>query len=122
VLSFPWAETPGPAASKRAQPARRPELVGIKDFLGDVVISVPAAERNAAMEGHSTVREMRWLILHGVLHLMGYDHESDDGEMMALELKLRDDLEGSQPQDSGKSKVKSQKSRVKMQNRGRLDF
>ena len=106
VLSFPWEETPRPAASKPAQLSPSGEHVGIKDFLGDVVISVSAAERNAAMEGHSSVREMRWLILHGVLHLIGYDHERDDGEMMALELKLRDELEG------GKRRVENRRSKI----------
>jgi rRNA maturation RNase YbeY len=62
------------------------------NFLGDVVISVETARRNAAAEGHSVLNEIRWLILHGVLHLLGYDHESDSGEMVALELALREKL------------------------------
>lgn len=65
---------------------RRSELA---NFLGDIVISAETARRNARAEGHSTAREIRWLILHGVLHLVGYDHESDYGEMTALEHSLR---------------------------------
>jgi len=57
--------------------------------LGDVVISVVTACRNARTEGHSTLREIRWLILHGLLHLLGYDHAADNGEMTALEYSLR---------------------------------
>jgi probable rRNA maturation factor len=67
---------------------------GLRDFLGDVVISAEMARRNATAEGHSTQNEIRWLILHGLLHLLGYDHETDQGEMTALELSLRDRLEG----------------------------
>jgi len=60
-----------------------------RDFLGDIVIAAPTARRNARAEGHALIREIRWLILHGVLHLLGYDHETDDGEMAALEYELR---------------------------------
>ncbi len=61
-------------------------------FLGDVVISLETARRNARAEGHSIQNEVRGLILHGLLHLLGYDHETDNGEMTALELSLRDEL------------------------------
>ncbi len=60
-----------------------------ENFLGDVVISVETAQRNARAESHSTAAEIRWLILHGVLHLLGMDHEVDNGEMVARELQLR---------------------------------
>ena len=63
-----------------------------KDFLGEVVISVETARKNARAEGHPTINEIRWLILHGVLHLLGYDHERDGGEMRHLELSLREQL------------------------------
>lgn len=57
--------------------------------LGDVLISVPAARRQAAAAGHDLERELRVLLLHGVLHCMGYDHEADGGEMERLERRLR---------------------------------
>jgi ssRNA-specific RNase YbeY (16S rRNA maturation enzyme) len=66
--------------------------VELRGFLGDVAISVETAGRNARLEGHSTFDEIRWLVLHGVLHLLGYDHERDQGEMTRLELALREQL------------------------------
>ena len=58
-------------------------------LLGEIVISVDQARRQAADEKHSLAAEVRYLILHGILHAMGYDHETDKGEMNALELKVR---------------------------------
>jgi probable rRNA maturation factor len=103
VLSFPWREHSrsslawrrsgwGRRAPRRPRKASRAARGDFEGFLGDVVISVEAARRNARGEGHSTLNEIRWLILHGVLHLLGYDHESDGGKMMALELALREQL------------------------------
>jgi probable rRNA maturation factor len=57
--------------------------------LGDVVISVPQAARQAAERGEPVERELRTLLLHGLLHCLGHDHESDDGEMERLERRLR---------------------------------
>ena len=57
--------------------------------LGDVVVSVEQAGRQAAAHGLDFEGEVAQLILHGLLHLCGYDHERDDGEMNALELNLR---------------------------------
>lgn len=57
--------------------------------LGDVVISVEQAARQAREHGLELEEEISQLILHGVLHLCGYDHETDDGEMNRLELRLR---------------------------------
>jgi probable rRNA maturation factor len=57
--------------------------------LGDVVISVEQAARQAAEHGLSFDGEVAQLILHGLLHLCGYDHETDRGQMNALELRLR---------------------------------
>ena len=58
-------------------------------FLGDIVISVPYATRQARRRGDTALREMDRLLVHGYLHLLGYDHETDDGEMDALEARVR---------------------------------
>jgi len=58
-------------------------------FLGDIVISVPYAEREARRRREPGAREIDRLLVHGLLHLMGYDHETDDGEMDALEARIR---------------------------------
>lgn len=62
---------------------------GSQHFLGDIVISAEQAERQAAENKLSFDAEIKQLILHGVLHLCGYDHETDGGEMNARELELR---------------------------------
>ncbi len=89
VLSFPWNEH---GATAPAGPVHSQGNGGFKNFLGDIVISVETANRNAELEGHSRLQEIRWLILHGLLHLLGFDHEKDNGQMVALELSLRDQL------------------------------
>jgi len=71
VLSFPGGATPEGR------------------HLGDVVIAVPVARRQAGEHGHALARELRTLLLHGVLHCLGYDHETDDGAMEQLERRLR---------------------------------
>ena len=71
VLSFPGGPTPEGR------------------HLGDVLISVPAARRQAAAAGHGVERELRVLLLHGVLHCLGHDHETDGGAMERLEKRLR---------------------------------
>jgi probable rRNA maturation factor len=81
VLSFSWSDR-GRGANGR----------GLRGFLGDIVISAEAARRNARREGQSTANELRWLMLHGLLHLLGYDHDTDQGEMTARELALREQL------------------------------
>lgn len=60
-----------------------------RPFLGDVVIATGMAARQARMAGHSVATEFRILALHGLLHLLGYDHELDDGHMARLERTLR---------------------------------
>lgn len=57
--------------------------------LGDIVVSVPEARRQAAARGHGTERELRVLVLHGLLHCLGHDHEVDGGEMARMEARLR---------------------------------
>lgn len=63
-----------------------------QSLLGDVVISVQRAAAQAKEHGLSFSDEVRQLILHGLLHLCGHDHETDRGEMNRLELKLRRQL------------------------------
>jgi probable rRNA maturation factor len=81
VLSFPA----GPTTVFFGDP-RGPELAG------DLAISLETAARQAARFGHSLRDEVRVLMLHGTLHLAGFDHERDAGEMAALEAELRQKL------------------------------
>ena len=74
VLSFP------------AMPGLAPGLAG------DVAISAEIARQNARRLGHSAAEEIRILVLHGMLHLAGYDHELDNGEMEREEARLRKSL------------------------------
>ena len=60
-----------------------------RDGGGDIAISADIARGNAARYGHSTASELKVLVLHGMLHLAGHDHETDDGAMAKLENKLR---------------------------------
>jgi len=60
--------------------------------LGDIIISLEQAERQARENNLDFETEIKQLILHGILHLCGYDHETDAGEMNRLELKLREKL------------------------------
>jgi probable rRNA maturation factor len=61
-------------------------------YLGDIVISVETAERQARRRRSTLRRELELLTLHGFLHLMGYDHETDHGEMRRIEYRLRKKL------------------------------
>jgi probable rRNA maturation factor len=58
-------------------------------ILGDIVIALGVARRQAREAGHTLQTELRILALHGLLHLLGYDHEHDDGQMARLERRLR---------------------------------
>ena len=58
-------------------------------FLGDIVIARGIARKQAKMLGHSLAIEFRVLALHGLLHLLGYDHEGDNGRMARAEARLR---------------------------------
>jgi probable rRNA maturation factor len=78
VLSFP-------AADGGRDVLRTPRL----SHLGDIVIARGVAARQARAAGHPDTEELRILALHGLLHLLGYDHERDSGEMARLERKLR---------------------------------
>lgn len=94
VLSFPAAE------SGRARVA------------GDLAISVETAAREAARRDHSLDLELRVLLLHGVLHLAGYDHETDSGEMARKENLLRKKLGLEQGLIARASKQPSKRSRT----------
>jgi probable rRNA maturation factor len=59
---------------------------------GDIAISADIARENAARYGHSVAAELKILVLHGMLHLAGYDHESDKGRMARAEARLRSQL------------------------------
>jgi probable rRNA maturation factor len=89
VLSFPEAHRRTPVNLRRA---RKRSSVGSPrrgQFLGDVAISPATARRNAKQLGRTLGGELQILILHGVLHLLGYDHETDSGEMDRTERRLR---------------------------------
>ena len=75
VLSFP-----GPT---------NPQSLSPDPFLGDIVIARGVARRQAREAGHSEQTELRVLALHGLLHLLGYDHERDNGRMFRVERRLR---------------------------------
>ena len=82
VLSFPTDARSKPGAL--GDTARK--LRGL--FLGDIAIAPTVAQRNAKQFGRSTTEEICVLMLHGLLHLLGYDHETDRGEMARVEAKL----------------------------------
>jgi len=76
VLSFPSAEV-------------QPTFKGHAINAGDIAISAEIAARNAHQLGHSAASEVKILVLHGILHLAGYDHETDNGTMARKESRLR---------------------------------
>jgi probable rRNA maturation factor len=65
---------------------------GEAGYLGDIAISLARARRQARTYGHSTEEEIRILMLHGILHLLGMDHESDSGKMARAEARWRSKL------------------------------
>ncbi len=86
VLSFP--------AENERESARGVHFMGrsASEHVGDIVVSTDTALRQANDAGHSFAQEVDELVIHGVLHLCGYDHETDRGQMNRLELKLRKKL------------------------------
>jgi probable rRNA maturation factor len=94
VLSFPASREPRatsrePRAPSREPRATSPEPRAPSHFLGDIVIARGVARRQARDAGHSELTEWRVLALHGLLHLLGYDHERDGGRMRRAERRLR---------------------------------
>jgi probable rRNA maturation factor len=103
VLSFPAA--PFPSGGRAKPPA------------GDLAISAETAAREAATRGHSLLLEIKVLLLHGVLHLSGYDHETDSGEMAEREEILRSELgltHGLIARTVAESKTASSKSKARV--------
>ena len=78
VLSFPSGRNDATAVDKWVRP-----------FLGDIVIGTGVARRQARAGDRHVAIELRVLALHGLLHLLGYDHEHDDGRMRRVEERLR---------------------------------
>jgi probable rRNA maturation factor len=92
VLSFPAAPRNGRAvagASLQGARAQSQHDPLVEHFLGDIAISPATARRYAKKHGRTLPNELQILILHGVLHLLGYDHETDKGQMTRVENRLR---------------------------------
>jgi probable rRNA maturation factor len=95
VLSFPVEGAPRNGASPKRKgktgrtPTSRANTSAGSIYLGDIAIAPAVARRNARLYGRTLGQEMRILILHGILHLMGYDHETDSGQMERREDRLR---------------------------------
>ena len=89
VLSFPEVHRRAPVNLRRVQRRSSMSSPRRRQFLGDVAISPATARRNAKQLGRTLGGELQILILHGVLHLLGYDHETDSGEMDRTERRLR---------------------------------
>jgi ssRNA-specific RNase YbeY (16S rRNA maturation enzyme) len=88
VRSSRLAPSPQPRVrSSRLAPSRQP--LAPTGFLGDIVIARGVAKRQARAAGHPALDELRLLALHGLLHLLGYDHERDNGRMRRVERRLR---------------------------------
>lgn len=85
VLSFPA----NGVAEQRAAKRKSASVSSTSSYLGDIAIGAGVARRNARRNGRSFRDELCVLILHGALHLLGYDHETDNGRMNRLELRLR---------------------------------
>ena len=74
-------------------PAGEP-MPGAASYLGDIAISIPAAERQAESGGHSVAAELQLLTVHGVLHLLGHDHrgEAERAAMWAIQERILREL------------------------------
>jgi len=84
VLSFPVVEE-----STKSRGLKQQVRKARGKFLGDIAIAPRVARRNAKLLERELPKELKVLILHGVLHLLGYDHETDRGEMERIEMRLR---------------------------------
>jgi probable rRNA maturation factor len=89
VLSFPADDGNAKRKKPRADRYRFLSPTSSASYLGDIAIAPVVARRNARRFGRKFGEEMRILILHGMLHLMGYDHETDTGQMDRREKRIR---------------------------------
>jgi probable rRNA maturation factor len=96
VLSFPSGEKRRRSRAKapvRLGREREGEIIYTREpsatYLGDIAIAPQTARRYAKKHGRRLEEELRVLMLHGVLHLLGYDHETDQGQMERIEMRLR---------------------------------
>src|ERR1700693_245612 len=89
VLSFPAVKLRKPARSQGLPVSSSPDFLDGDASLGDIAIAPAVAKQNAKKYGRTLPAELKILILHGVLHLLGFDHEADRGEMDRTEKKLR---------------------------------
>ncbi len=86
VLSFPVESARKPSRKNSRSNGNQPDG---DNYLGDIAIAPAVARRNARRFGRTFEQEMHILVLHGMLHLMGYDHETDRGQMDRREQKMR---------------------------------
>ena len=96
VLSFPGPHGGrfAPGVKNRRRRIHSGDSESREAGLGDIVISLDTAARNAPRYGRTLTGELEILTLHGFLHVLGYDHETDDGTMDRLESRLRRQLLG----------------------------
>jgi probable rRNA maturation factor len=90
VLSFIDGPDDWPAGCADEDAGRSDEA--LREW-GEIAVCVAVVRKYAAEEGNSVGRQLAWTLIHGVLHLLGYDHETDDGEMRAREQILLDGLD-----------------------------
>jgi len=89
VLAFPANGRLRRQAGQKAKRHEAPQLPARDPYLGDIAISAETARRHARRFRRTLPQELRILILHGMLHLLGHDHETDRGEMSRVEQRLR---------------------------------
>jgi probable rRNA maturation factor len=93
VLSFPASAVRAPRSlprrTKRSSRIHGRTRTGDLAYVGDIAISPQTARRNARRYSRSLPEELRILVLHGLIHLAGFDHETDEGQMERLEQRLR---------------------------------
>jgi probable rRNA maturation factor len=90
VLSFPAkAIRPRRSLPQRSKRSSRARNGASAEYIGDIALSPETARRNARRFSRSLPEELRILVLHGLIHLAGFDHEADEGQMERIERRLR---------------------------------